>query len=346
MILLDLYRKHLEARLLAPATVRHHLLALGLFTRWLGNRPSGSDDIRDVTLQDLLDYHASLQSRKNQHGAETSVAYRCRQMWIVKNLFTFLHERKKILLDPGENFPALHKPRRLPRGVLTNQQMLRLLAQPDLGDPLGCRDRAILELLYSTGLRGLELARLTIYDIDFKDGTLRVLQGKWNRDRIVPLGRTAGGYLRQYMTHVRPILLAKPSGANRPGRIPAVDRLFLNNHGGPLNTSVLRRLVRRHAKAAGLPPTTAAHGLRHACATGMLKGGASVRHVQELLGHSNLTTTQIYTHVVPVDLQKVHAATAPSERRRKLDVPEFELRAFRDKKNKSRFYKAPPGHRL
>lgn len=325
-----LYRKHLEARLLAPATVRHHLLALSLFTRWAGER-----DLRDITLQDLLDYHASLQTKKNQQNAETSIAYRNRQMWIVKNFFAFLHERRKILVDPGAGFPVLHKPRRLPKGVLTNEQVLRMLAQPDLSTPCGYRDRTILELLYSTGLRGLELAKLTIYDLDFKDGTARVLQGKWNRDRIVPLGHTAAGYLREYMTHIRPILLGRSLGKT------AVDRLFLNNQGGAFNTNVLRRLVRRHAKAAGLPPATAAHGLRHACATEMLKGGANVRHVQELLGHSTLTTTQIYTRVVPVDLQKVHAATSPSERRKKLDVPEFECRAFRDKKNKARLYQQP-----
>jgi integrase/recombinase XerD len=334
MIFLDLYRKHLEARLLVPATVRHHVMALSLFLRWLQDK-----DIRDVTLQTLLDYHASLQTKRNQQGGVTTIAYRNRQMWIVKDFFAFLHERRKILLDPGESFPVLRKPRRLPKGVLTNEQVLRLLAQPEVASPLGYRDRAILELLYSSGLRGLELARLTIYDVDFKDGTARILQGKWNRDRIVPLGKTAAGYLREYMTHVRPILLKKQSAIRNPKS--AIDRLFLNNHGGALNTNVLRRLVRRHAKAAGLPPNTAAHGLRHACATEMLKGGANVRHVQELLGHSSLTTTQVYTRVVPVDLQKVHAATSPSERRKKLTVPEFECRGLRDPKNKVRLSQTP-----
>ncbi len=230
---------------------------------------------------------------------------------------------------------VLHKPHRLPKGVLTNEQVLRLLAQPELATPNGYRDRTILELLYSSGLRGLELARLTIYDVDFKDGTARVVQGKGNKDRIVPLGRTAAGYLREYLAHIRPILLG------RAVRQKAVERLFLTGRGGAFNSNVLRRLVRRHAKAAGLPPTTAAHGLRHACATEMLKGGANVRHVKELLGHATLTTTQVYTRVIPVDLQKVHAATSPSERRRKLDVPEFELVRFRDRKNKTSLSQTP-----
>ena len=336
MILLDLYRKHLEARLLAPASVRHHMHALGLFVRWLANRQSGSDkDLRDVSLQDLLDYHGTLATRRTKQGGATSIAYRNRQMWIVKAFFTFLHERRKILINPGENFPPLHKPRHLPKGVLSNEQVMRLLAQPDMSTPRGYRDRAVLELLYSTGLRGLELSRLTIYDIDFKDGTLRVLQGKWNRDRIIPIGRTAAGYLRHYMAQIRPALLAGPHGKS------AVDRLFVNDAGGSLTPTVLRRIIRRHAKPAGLPPTTAAHGLRHACATEMLKGGASVRHVQELLGHLTLATTQIYTRVLPADLQKVHSATSPSERRKKLDVPQFECRSFRDKKNKARLYQQP-----
>jgi integrase/recombinase XerD len=113
----------------------------------------------------------------------------------------------------------------------------------------------------------------------------------------------------------------------------------LNQQGRALDTHALRRLIRRHAKAADLSATTTPHSLRHACATEMLSGGASVRHVQELLGHSHLTTTQIYTRVVPVDLQRIHGETAPSERRRKLDTPMFDLRGFRDQKNHARFYK-------
>ena len=329
MMYLDLYRRHLEARLLTPATVAQHVYMVGLFGRWLGER-----DARDVTLQDLLDYHQSLQNKKNQQGTATTIAYRNHQLGIVKNFFTFLHERKMILVNPAEGFPVLRAPHRLPRGVLTDAQVLKLLAQPNLATPGGFRDRTILELLYSCGLRGLELIRLTIYDVDFKEHTIRVLQGKGSKDRIVPLGKTAAGYLREYMARVRPILLGRSYGKT------AVDRLFLNHWGGAFNVHVLRRTVRRHAKPAGLPMNTAAHGLRHACATEMLKGGANVRHVQEMLGHATMTTTQIYTRVVPIELQRVHAATSPSERRRKLEVPEFKLKRFRDSKNKAHFYRS------
>jgi len=334
MMWLDLYRKHLEARLLAPASVRHHALTLSLFARWMGER-----DLRDATLQTLLDYHAHLSAKRRADGTDISVTYRNRQLRIVVNFCAFLHGRGKLLVDPGADFPVLHKPQRLPRGVLTHAQTLRLLAQPNTQTLTGYRDRAALETLYSCGLRGLELCKLTIYDLDLSARTLRVLRGKGGKDRLVPIGATAANYVREYLAEVRPLLLSRSRGASRTGGKSDVDRLFLNQQGRALDTNALRRIVRRHAKAADLPATTTPHSLRHACATEMLRGGASVRHVQELLGHSHLTTTQIYTRVVPVDLQRVHAATSPSERRRKLHAPTFDLRGFRDQKNHARFYK-------
>lgn len=324
--MIDAYRKHLEARLLAPGTVRGHMYALGLFMRWLGER-----DLRDATLQTLLDYHAQLATRRNAPGVLTSVGHCNKQMWVILGFFGFLHERGKILVNPATDFPVLHKPHRLPKGVLTNAQVLQLLAQPNTQTATGFRDRAVMEVLYSCGLRGLEACRLTIYDIDLKAHLVCIRQGKGKKDRIVPLGKVAAGYVREYLEKVRPVLMARSQGNRRP-----VDLLFVNNYGSPLKPCVLRGIVRRNAKAAGLGPTVNPHGFRHACATEMLKGGASVRHVQELLGHASLTTTQIYTKVAPVDLQRIHRATSPSERRRKTDFPLFELKGFRSKKKRRR----------
>lgn len=324
--MIDAYRKHLEARLLAPGTVRGHMMAIGLFMRWLGER-----DLRDVTLQTLLDYHAQLATRRRRPGVPTSIGHRNKQMWVILGFFGFLHERGKILVNPATDFPHLHKQKRLPRGVLSNAQVLGMLAQPDLQTATGFRDRTVMEVLYSCGLRGLEACRLTIYDIDLKAHLVTVRQGKGKKDRIVPVGRVAADYAGEYLERVRPILLARSQGNRRP-----VECLFLNNCGGQLTTDVLRRIIRRHAKAAGLGQTVSTHSLRHACATEMLRGGASVRHVQELLGHASLTTTQIYTQVAPVDLQRVHHATSPSERRRKLAYPLFDLKGFRSRKKKRR----------
>lgn len=146
------------------------------------------------------------------------------------------------------------------------------------------------------------------------------------KDRIVPIGKVALGFVTEYLERVRPLLLAK-------NRSQSVERLFLTNRGHAMETKILRKILMQYRDAARLPRSVTVHSLRHACATEMLKGGANVRHVQEMLGHASLLTTQIYTRVVPSDLKRIHKITAPSERRRVIDVPSFQLRGWQDKKN-------------
>jgi len=320
--LLELYRQHLHARHLVPRTVKHRIEHIERFLVW-----AGSPDVRDVSFRQLHDYHDHLAARICIYGRPASLAYRHSQIHAVLNFYVFLKLRKKIVVNPFEGFPKLRKTHRLPKGVITNDQVMRWLRAPDLGCPTGFRDRAIIEVLYSCGLRGIELCNLTAYDIDPKDRTLRVNQGKGKKDRVVPIGKVALGYVAEYLAHVRPLLLSK----NR--RREALNRLFLSEAGTALRSGVLRRILMRHRRAAGLPESVTVHSLRHACATEMLRGGASVRHVQEMLGHAHLSTTQIYTRVIPSDLQRVHKSTAPSERRRVIDVPAFELHGWRDKRN-------------
>ena len=323
MNFLDLYRKHLQARLLAPSTVRGELIALEHFMAWLGER-----DLRDATLQTLLDYHAHLQRRRKPGGEANSAGHHNRQLRGIKRFARFLHERGKLLVDPFADLPPLRTPRRLPRGILSAAQVIRLLQQPNLLHPIGFRDRAMLELVYSCGLRGLELCKLTIYDLDLEKRLLAVRQARGKKDRLVPVGKTAANYAAEYLREIRPALLAK-----NPARAEGVDRLFLTHTGTAMKRPILSRIVKRYALAAGLPASTTAHSLRHACATEMLRGGANVRHVQEMLGHAELTTTQLYTRVLPLDLQRIHARTAPSERRKSASVPAFKLHGWRDKKN-------------
>jgi len=219
----------------------------------------------------------------------------------------------------------------------------QLLQQPDLGTPAGFRDRTLMELLYSTGLRGREVCRLRIYDLDLEDRTLCVIRGKGRKDRVVPMGKVAVDYLREYLEKVRP-LLARRCGVD--GRRPTVEEetmadghtaVFLSASGTAMRTGLLWRIMRRYSQRLGqenLGRRITPHTLRHSCATEMLKGGASIRHVQEMLGHSRITTTQIYTRVVPMDLKKAHQKTAPSQRRRKVEIPVFEYRGWRDPRNR------------
>lgn len=183
-----------------------------------------------------------------------------------------------------------------------------------LRDRTRFRDRTMLEVLYSTALRGGELCRLTLYDLDLQARMIRVLKGKGRKDRVVPIGKVATGYLSEYIKSVRPILVGKKTNA----------LVFLSATGGHLRTHDLGRIVKMYRDKAHLPDNITTHSLRHTCATEMLKGGASIRHVQELLGHADILTTQIYTHVVQTDLKKAHARTAPSERRKNVDVPSFD----------------------
>ena len=325
--LVELHREHLFAQHLTPLTVKHKTLHIEAFLAWLPSNPDGSrPDLRDVQLQHLLDYYEYLRHRRKKDGGIAGDGYRHSQIHAVKAFYAFLKKRRKILVDPFIDFPVLRKPQRLPKGVITNDQVMRWMAQPNLSTPTGFRDRTLMEVFYSTGLRGMELCKLTAYDVNVKDRTVRVIMGKGRRDRIVPIGKVALGFVAEYLDSVRPLLLAKNRGQS-------VERLFLTNRGTAMPTHILRRILMQYRDAARLPRSVTVHSLRHACATEMLKGGANVRHVQEMLGHTTLVTTQVYTRVVPSDLKRIHKITAPSERRRVIDVPTFQQKGWRDEKN-------------
>jgi integrase/recombinase XerD len=315
MMYLGLYEKHLHARHLVPATIVSVKERLACFEQWLV-RVKHKEDIRDVTLQNVLDFNTMLRHRPHRYtGKPLSAGYCNNHIYAVTGYYQFLHQTGRVLVNPCADLPKLRSGQSLPKGVLTTSQTLKLLQQPDTRTLFGFRDRVILELLYSTGLRGLEVCRLSIYDVNFEEGTILVRNGKGGRDRVVPMGKAAASYLREYLTVVRPKMTAhKPSAA-------AVERLFFSERRNPLQPQNLHYMIRQSRKKAGLPPDITTHSMRHTCATEMLRGGASVRHVQEMLGHAQLTTTQIYTRVVPTDLKRVHRRTAPSVHRRKTDAP-------------------------
>jgi integrase/recombinase XerD len=319
MMFLDLYEKHLYSRRLVPRSVHYIKARLLHFAHWLAQERD-KNDARDVTLQDLLDFHTMLrQKRRRITGEPISATYCNAHLYCLRGYYQFLHQTGRILVNPAAELPRFKSPRPLPKGVLTPAQAMRLLQQPNVLTLFGFRDRVILELLYSTALRGLEVCRLSIYDVDLADGTVTVRNGKGGKDRVVPLGKVAAHYMREYLTNVRPRMMAKMSSPE------AVERVFFSQLRHPLHPQMIYYMVRQCRGKAGLPLSTSTHSLRHTCATEMLRGGASVRHVQEMLGHSKITTTQIYTRVVPCDLQKVHKKTSPSERLKKIEVPTFKF---------------------
>jgi integrase/recombinase XerD len=206
-------------------------------------------------------------------------------------------------VDPASEIELPRVNKRLPRHILTASEADQVINQTDPADTLGVRDRAILETLYSTGLRRSEMVRLSIYDVHLERATVMVRQGKWHKDRLVPIGQRALAWLNKYLAEVRPMLA--PVGE---------ETLFVTNAGEPFTPESMSQLARGYIERAQLPggKQGACHIFRHTMATLMLEGGADIRYIQAILGHSHLSTTQVYTQVGIRMLQQVHAATHPA----------------------------------
>jgi integrase/recombinase XerD len=184
-----------------------------------------------------------------------------------------------------------------------------IINQAEPASAPGLRDRAMLETLYSTGLRRMELPGLALYDVDLTRRLVMVREGKGRKDRVVPIGERAAAWLEKYLTESRPQLVA-----------PGVEALFVTDYGEPMTGLYVATKVKRYMEFAGINKPGATHLFRHACATHMLENGADIRYIQELLGHSKLTTTEIYTHVSIEKLQQIHDATHPAKLTRKADA--------------------------
>jgi integrase/recombinase XerD len=190
----------------------------------------------------------------------------------------------------------------LPKTLLSVEEVEHVLNQPDVTEVTGIRDRAILETFYSTGIRRFELARLQLYDVDLAHGTVMIRQGKGRKDRLIPVGARACAWIGKYLDSVRPRLAARADEM----------RVFLTDYGEAFEKNRLGDLVKRYMRHAGIPQGSC-HAFRHACATHMLENGADIRFIQALLGHSELSTTQIYTQVSIAKLKEIHAATHPAK---------------------------------
>lgn len=233
---------------------------------------------------------------QKQGRATATVA---RRLAALRAFYQFMLRENYISSDPTANLESPKLERKLPR-VLTVKEVELLLQQPDLHLPAGLRDRAMLEVLYATGIRVSELVNLRMEDVNLEMGYLRCL-GKGDKERIIPLGRMAVRAVRDYLLHARPRLLAQPQERT----------LFLNHQGGKLTRQGFWKIVKRYARAARIEKDITPHTLRHSFATHLLENGADLRSVQEMLGHADISTTQIYTHVTKGGLKEVYARAHP-----------------------------------
>jgi integrase/recombinase XerD len=260
-------------------------------------------DLRAVTEAHVIEYARIVAETRTAKGTRYTAATQRSYLMTVQRLFRFLERQGVILQDPTLNL-VLPSWKKLPRAVLNQAHARRLVASPDATTSRGKRDRALLELLYGTAIRVGECERLDLRDLDLGRGQLMIRTGKGRKDRVVPVVGRAAAALDVYLRDSRPELVKDP----RQGA------LFITSWGTRLNTKRIQDLVRTNAKAAGIDIRVTPHTLRHGCATHLLQGGADVRHVQKLLGHSSVQTTAIYTHVDTHDLARVIDKAHPRER--------------------------------
>jgi integrase/recombinase XerD len=305
-IWLERFLEYLAAINHTEQTIATRKKLLTIFINWCQERdllePSS------ITLEHLERYRSWLtnyrsswvHSRKNNDYLDAATI--AQRLSNVRVFFTYLAKRGVIKENPASVLESPKVEKRLPKAILNSSEAEIVLGQPNLETAVGIRDRSILELLYSTAIRKAELANLRVQDLDKQRGFLTVRCGKGQKDRCVPIGERAIAYLELYLEKVR-ICWAK--GEDN-------QRMFLTTKGTPLSKHSIADAVSAYIKKADIGKRGRCHIWRHTCATLMLENGADIRYIQEMLGHSNLATTQIYTKVSDMKLKEVHSRTHPS----------------------------------
>ena len=295
------------ARQYSAMTVKARRIEVGYFIDWCEERSIVRPDEVTRAILERYRQHVFLYRRKTD-GAPLSFQTQAKRLISVRAFFQWMTRQHHLLYNPASELELPRQQQRLPRHILAVAEVEQVLNACDTNDPLGLRDRAMLEALYSTGMRRAELTNLRADDIDLTRGTGFIRQGKGNKDRVVPIGSRACRWIERYVFEVR------------PAQIDVEDdgTLFLAKHGEAMQAKQLSVIVRKAIADANLErfqdthPNAACHLLRHACATHMLVNGADIRYIQALLGHADLSTTEVYTRVSILQLKAVHERTHPA----------------------------------
>jgi integrase/recombinase XerD len=294
------YNEAMRIRNYSEKTLHRRDSDIRRFIAWCDERALQHPN--EITKPMLNAYQQYLYHYRQVNGEPLSVASRNHYIVSVKQWFKWLAQEDHLLMNPASELLIPQQRVTLPV-VLTLDEIEALMQQPEITTPYGLRDRAILELFYSTGLRRSELCNLKMQDLSLSRKTLYVREGKGGKDRLLPIGERALYWLTQYLAQVRPQLLI-----NLHESI-----VFLNDYGEPFRDSKLGDKVKRFMTHAGITALGSCHLLRHAMATHMLENGAELRYIQVMLGHTDLRSTQLYTHVSIRKLQEIHAQTHPAK---------------------------------
>jgi integrase/recombinase XerD len=294
---------HLQVKNYAASTIKLRREYLGRFTRWCQDRDiQEASEVTRLVLQSYQRYLFHYRARRT--GKPLKFSTQISLLVPIRAWFRYLLRENVIDTNPASDLDLPREPHRLPGHVLTPDQVETILNQPNIDTPLGLRNRAMLEVFYSTAMRRSELIHLSVYDVDRERHVIHIRQGKGAKDRNVPVGKRAMKWLTKYQAEIRPSLAERTQ----------TSTLFISNHGRAFSPSNLSILVREYIQSAGITnPKGSCHLFRHAAATQMLENGADIRVLQQLLGHAEITTTQIYTAVSIQHLKEVHRRTHPAD---------------------------------
>jgi integrase/recombinase XerD len=298
--LLRLYQDDLATRY-SERTIEGYLTHVRGFMSWLVARGVA---LLQARREDLHGFQSELAAMRKRDGGPYSISHQNGAITAIQGLFRFLYRRGYLLHDPSTGLVRAREDQTLPRSILSPKEAVRVIEAAKEKTPIGLRDRAILETLYATGLRISELSNLTVYDVDSEERLVRVVLGKGRKDRNIPLTRAAAAAIEKYVLRGRRQLLRRAQDR----------RLFVADLGGRMQRAVLARLVRHYAQAAGIKKRVTPHTFRHSMATHLLRGRADIRHIQALLGHTKLSTTERYTRVEVTDLKRVVERAHPRGR--------------------------------
>ncbi|MGB4061180.1 MAG: site-specific tyrosine recombinase XerD [Burkholderiaceae bacterium] len=276
---------------LARLTLEAYRRDLAVYARWLAGAEAG------LALDATAEHHLSAYIAQ-RHGLTTATTAN-RRLTVFKRYFRWALREGRTTADPTLKLLSAKQPLRVPKS-LTEFQVEALLAAPDVGTPLGLRDRAMLELMYASGLRVSELVGLKVFQVSLNDHVLRTF-GKGSKERLVPFGQEAAVWVQRYLGQARPAILGGQQ----------TEDLFVTSRGAGMTRVAFWQIVKKHAQGAGIVSALSPHTLRHAFATHLLNHGADLRAVQLLLGHADISTTTIYTHVARERLKTLHAQHHP-----------------------------------
>lgn len=298
------YLKYLKSQSFADSTIEKRKIHLNRFFTWCKDK--GLNEIKNITRETIENYQKALSYKRHsdprQKGNLYSLEVQTRHLIAVIDFFKFCVKKNLILFNPASDLELPKFINSLPCNILTAEEANKLLETPNLRTLSGLRNRSILELLLATGMRRSEVVNLKLDDIDFEREVIFIRKSKGNKDRVIPINKRALGWIKRYLTSARTKYRFSKNS----------NHVFVTERGKAFYVDSLSILINRIFKKAGVAEKGSCHVFRHTMATVLLENGADIRYIQEILGHSNLTTTQIYTRVSIAKLKEVHKKTHPS----------------------------------